>query len=251
MTNDSNMNAESTAELRESVQSAYSGKGTDYDTIRSDDAGNRLTAYDLSIVKAMLPFASTDDAMNLEVGCGTGRFTIPLLEMGFRTTATDINESLLSSLREKVASSKVFQENCIVRVENGFELSLGDGDVDGLLCVHVIGRFESDADQLALLKEFSRVLKPGGKLLFNFSNKSSMLYGKRYRNHLIAYDTIMGQLPSLGFSVVSTRGKWIVNGTLLRKVPSFLRPVVLGVDSLMQTILSSRSWDVFVLAQKD
>ena len=235
---------------KETVQRAYSGRGKDYDTIRSDDAGIRLSDYDLSIVNRMNPFLSGENATNLEVGCGTGRFTVPMLKMGYQVTATDINESLIASLREKVAEAEDLQSKCTIQIENGFELSFEDNSIDGLFSIHVIGRFESDSDQLELLKEFSRVLKPGGKLLFNFSNKTSLLYGKMSHKHLISFKRVSDELSALGFEVIDQRGKWVINGTLLRKIPSFLRSPILLVDKLMQTFWISRSWDIFILAKK-
>ena len=41
----------------------------------------------------------------LELGCGTGRITIPLIEAGFNVTGLDISESMLSLA--KIKSNKV------------------------------------------------------------------------------------------------------------------------------------------------
>ena len=238
------------SDLRVSVQKSYSGSGDDYDFVRGDEAGRLLSEYDIGIVKGMVPFISGEEANNLEVGCGTGRFTIPLLKQEYRISATDINESLLKTLREKLTTVKPLEQNCIVKVEDGFSLSYATDQIDGLLSVHVIGRFETASDQFALLTEFSRVLRPGGKILFNFSNKNSLLYGKLYKKHLIRYDEVIGGLSKLGFNVIELRGKWLVNGKLLRAVPSFLRKPIISIDRRMQKFWTSRSWDIFVYAEK-
>ena len=238
------------SDLRESVQKAYSGSGDEYDFVRGDEAGTLLSEYDISIVKSMVPFVSGEEANNLEVGCGTGRFTIPLLKLGCGISATDINESLLKALREKLSADKSLERNCIVKVEDGFSLSYANHQIDGLLSIHVIGRFKTASDQLALLKEFSRVLRPGGRILFNFSNKSSFLYGKLYKKHLIHYDEVISGLSKLGFNIIELRGMWLVNGRLLRAVPSFLRGPIIGLDKMMQKFWTSKSWDVFVFAEK-
>lgn len=235
---------------RKSVKKAYSGSGDNYDQVRGDEGGKLLGDYDISIVTEMVPFITDVNALNIEVGSGTGRFTIPLIKKGFYLTATDINDTLLQSLRNKLATMKQYEGKCIVQVEDGFSLSYGDDEIDGLLCIHVIPRFETNSDQLVLLKEFYRVIVHGGRLLFNFSNKSSLLYGKMYRGHLIAYKDIINELDSLGFEVISKRGKWLANGTLLRSVPFWLKKIILTADRLMQKFWVSRAWDVFILARK-
>ena len=241
---------DSVADLRESVQTAYSGKGSDYDFVRSDESGKLLGEYDIGIVQRMIPFDVAPKANNLEVGSGTGRFTVPFLRLGYNVTATDINDSLLQSLREKLAVDKQLENRCDVRVENGFSLSFADDSVDGLMCVHVVPRFETSDDQVALLTEFERVLKPGGRLLFNFSNKKSLLYGGLYREHLIAFDDILSALSKLELDIIDIEGKWLLNGSLLRKLPAFLRKPIFILDRMLLRFWNSRAWDVFLLVEK-
>lgn len=237
-------------ELRESVQVAYSGTGADYDLVRSDESGSLLGEYDIDIAQSMVPFDTALDANNLEVGSGTGRFTIPFLNQGYSFTASDINDSLLQSLREKLLTEEELERRCTVKVENGFALTFKEDSVDGILSIHVVPRFETRADQAALLSEFDRVIKPGGKILFNFSNRNSLLYGKRYRGHLISYSDVFGKLQELGLNVIDVRGKWLVNGSLLRKLPSFLRRPAIFIDRMLLKFWCSRAWDVFILVEK-
>ena len=63
-----------------------------------------------------------------------------------------------------------------VRREDVFHLSFADGGFDYVYGIHMIPRLGTLADQREALAEIVRVLKPGGRLLFNFSNRSSM-YG--------------------------------------------------------------------------
>lgn len=235
---------------REAVKDAYSLSGDDYDQVRGDEAGGLLSDYDINLVKEMNPFLLGELVTNLEVGSGTGRFTIPLLNLGFRITATDVNDSLLSALRRKLSSEKMIEQRCRVEVENGFSLCHEEASIDGLLCIHVIGRFTTKKDQIALLEECCRVVRPGGRILFNFSNEKSLLYGKLNKKHLIGYHEILNKLEALNFMPISIRGKWVVNGTLLRMVPSWLMKPIFKVDGLMLRTWSSHAWDVFVLAEK-
>ncbi len=94
----------------------------------------------------------------LEVGCGTGTFTEPLLSGASRITATDISEAMVASAKERFAPFP-FVEICR---EDCYDLSFSQGSFDSLLManlLHVIP-FPEKA-----LQEAKRVLKTGGKLL--------------------------------------------------------------------------------------
>jgi ubiquinone/menaquinone biosynthesis C-methylase UbiE len=67
-------------ESREAIQRQYSHGGAEYDRVRLEQPRGRwLTDYDVDLFERMLPAAS-QGAKALEVGAGTGRFTIPTLE---------------------------------------------------------------------------------------------------------------------------------------------------------------------------
>ena len=117
----------------------------------------------------------------LEIGAGTGRFTLPALERGFSFTTTDINQSMLDALKLKV-EEQGWGEKCIIQTADIFNLEFEESQFDYIFTLHVIPRFESLSDQESAIKEISRVLKPGGRLLFNYSNKSS-LWGLLRRKH--------------------------------------------------------------------
>ena len=101
------------------IQEMYAGRGEDYDAVRLEQPrGLLLSEFDIALVGRMASHISRDGSV-LEVGAGTGRFTLPMLDTGFRIIATDINESLLNSLRDRTAEMSL-HDRCEARIEDIF-----------------------------------------------------------------------------------------------------------------------------------
>jgi ubiquinone/menaquinone biosynthesis C-methylase UbiE len=95
------------------------------------------------------------EALILDAGTGTGRISIPLLERGARLIGCDLSLKMLGRLQEKLSSAPLAQADITY-------LPFPTHYFDALLTVHVmhlVGPWR------AALREFSRVLKPGGKYL--------------------------------------------------------------------------------------
>lgn len=80
------------------------------------DMGLNMPFDDLAGYKRLLPPAP---ARVLEVGCGTGRLTIPLAQAGYAMTGLDRSVAMLDQFAEKLASSES-------RLQNGIQLSHQD-----------------------------------------------------------------------------------------------------------------------------
>ena len=95
------------------------------------------------------------DARVLEVGCGTGRISIPLLEHGVNLVGCDLSRPMLNRFQGTLASAR------IVRAD-GSSLPFSRGHFDVVLTVHVMHLIPSWRE---VLREFRRVLVPGGAYL--------------------------------------------------------------------------------------
>lgn len=233
---------------RDRIREFYSRSGQAYDEIRfRTPRGLFLTEYDVGLFHRMLP-DWREDTKVLEVGAGTGRFTIEALRRGYRLTATDINETMLESLSHKLADLGV-ADRCQLRKEDAFGLSFPDASFDLVVSLHMIPRFLTFADQRAALLELGRVVRPGGRLLFNFRNARSP-YRIAYRGPAVTPAQIDGVLAEAGLQCVGRRTKHVLNGTLLDHTPSMLWPLFAMVDRGFERLLPALAWDVFVLAEK-
>ena len=183
------------------------------------------------------------------VGAGTGRFTLVALEAGLTLTATDVNESLLEELKQKVVS-RGFEGRCRIRTEDVFHLSFEDASVDFVFGIHIVPRFLTLDDQRAALQEIARILKPGGRVLFNFRNRSSLLYGRIDAKHAARDAEIEEILRSSGLRILDKRGKWLLNGRLIELVGVRIARLIARADRALWKFDPAHAWDVFVLAQK-
>jgi ubiquinone/menaquinone biosynthesis C-methylase UbiE len=184
----------------------------------------------------------------MEVGAGTGRFTIPAIEAGHVIVATDVNNSMIARLREKVRAAG-FEGRCRIALEDIFRLSFPDEAFDLVFSLHVVPRFLELEDQRAAIREMARTLRPGGQLLFNYRNRRS-LYGLFEGGHAATPAQIRQILRETGLRIVKQRGKWLLTRRLLDLLPLRAGRLVSAVDRRLAGFWPSGAWDVFVLAKK-
>lgn len=233
---------------REKVAEGYSMKASEYDDVRlRDPRGLLLSQHDINLVNGMVN--PPRDVRLVELGAGTGRFTLPILERGYTVLATDVNESLMDGLREKVAQSGA-ADRCEVRPESIFALSFDDDSVDYAYSFHVIPRFLTLEDQVAAINEVGRVLRPGGYFCFNFRNSRSP-YNLIHRGHTTSPTDIEKTLHEAGMKIVDIRGKHFSNRRMYNALPLFVSRFLSTLDRGLQHVLPRYAWDVFVLAQKE
>ena len=112
------------------------------------DRGGRRKA-----VRRLLPFRPR---RVLDAGCGTGDFSILLRDtLKAEVTGCDLSEGMMQIAREKAPDLRFEQQDCL-------HLTYGDASFDVVACAYGVRNFESLEDGL---REFHRVLEPGGHLL--------------------------------------------------------------------------------------
>jgi ubiquinone/menaquinone biosynthesis C-methylase UbiE len=91
----------------------------------------------------------------LEVGAGTGRISIPLLERGLDLIGCDLSSQMLRRLQGKLPSARIAQSDAVY-------LPFPAASFDNVLTAHVLHLIPSWRE---VLREFRRVLRPGGAYL--------------------------------------------------------------------------------------
>jgi len=82
------------------VQQAYNSWATQYDT--NENKTRDLEARSLREILAPLSFTHC-----LEIGCGTGKNTVWLMEKAATVTAVDLSEEMLAKAKEKITAAHV------------------------------------------------------------------------------------------------------------------------------------------------
>jgi SAM-dependent methyltransferase len=99
----------------------------------------------------------------LDVACGAGGPALRLTRLtGCRVTGIDIHEQGIAQARDRAALDGLGDWATFEVVDASGSLPFGDATFDVVTCIDAINHFP---DRLAVLREWRRVLKPGGRLL--------------------------------------------------------------------------------------
>jgi 2-polyprenyl-3-methyl-5-hydroxy-6-metoxy-1,4-benzoquinol methylase len=104
---------------------------------------------------------------HLDFGCGPGTL-IHLLPARISAVGVDIAASQVSYAEQNYAGP----EKQFIQIESS-ELPFADATFDSITCIEVVEHLELKLTR-EILKEFSRVLRPGGKLILTTPNYGSL-----------------------------------------------------------------------------
>lgn len=102
----------------------------------------------------------------LDFGCGDGRLSIPLAQMGYEVAAMDTNEESLRRLWDRYKELLPLNRNLAPLLSDGLTLTKEwyKPFFDAIVCRAVLIH-HSHKDVELLIRQFTAVLKPGGVLI--------------------------------------------------------------------------------------
>lgn len=104
----------------------------------------------------------------LDVGCGGGFLSNELALNGYEVTGVDLSASSL-----KVAQAHDKTRSVNYEIADAFKLPYPDGSFDALTAMDFLEHIENPEE---VIKEFSRVLKPGGLFFFHTFNRNPIAW---------------------------------------------------------------------------
>jgi ubiquinone/menaquinone biosynthesis C-methylase UbiE len=140
-----------------------------YDQFYESEKGRAVDRIEKSVVRQLLRFIPFRGDM-LELGCGTGHWTTFFCEEGFRVTAVDTSEAMLSEAKKKDIGCATFLH------ADAANLPFAD---ESFSVVASITMLEFVEDIHKIFNETDRVLKEDGYLLFGWLNALSELGKKK------------------------------------------------------------------------
>ena len=138
------------------MNTKYDQIGNNYNVTREADP--YLTK---KLIELLIPNA---DGVYLDIGCGTGNYTIQLYQAGIRMIGMDPSEKMLQHAKKKNAS--IDWRKGIVE-----DIGLPDNSIDGIIATLTIHHW---TDLKKGFSELSRVLKKNGKLVIFTSSPEQM-----------------------------------------------------------------------------
>ncbi|MGQ9818675.1 MAG: class I SAM-dependent methyltransferase [Candidatus Kapaibacteriales bacterium] len=119
----------------------------------------------------------------LDVGCGTGNYSIKIARLGANVIGIDCSEPMLKIARKKAESLNLNIEFILADAMN---LPFEENFFDACLSVTAVEFF---ADQTRGLEEMFRVVRPNGKIVVGFLNRDSA-WGELYTSEEFRKNTV-------------------------------------------------------------
>ena len=180
-------------------------------------AESPLAAADVSFCETTFPTPGT----LIDLGCGTGRLAIHFARRGYTCTGVDLSEVMLQQARANAEQAGI---KVTWLTANLLDLSaIPAGSFDYAACLFsTLGMIRGDEQRQTALRQFARLLKPGGRLVVHVHNRWFRILGwRRFRSadltmpqayggapltlHHFTRGEITRMLTAAGFTVTDTR----------------------------------------------
>lgn len=228
------------------VSTAYGQEAAkQYDTRRfTTEQGLLFARFELDELERVIARVP-QGADLLEVGCGTGRFSLYLGNCGYRVRAVDPSSDMIAIASEKC----VGLDNVTFAQEEAASLSSADSTFDLVFSIRVTNQTESEAYALRMIKEMIRVTKPEGLVLVEFVN-SQRPFHKKSKNVRLSFSQITEVASEANCRVESRRGILVFSQTILNRIPKVLVPVWALVERISSRILWKWASRGYILLRK-
>ena len=200
-----------------------------YDATRfSSDAGILLDSIERNIVAELAPRTSKEYPI-ADIGAGTGRFAMGMMRLGFRVLASDASLAMLLTTRRRLQR------------ETPNRLDLARGDIYNLpmksdsfpyvVCIHVLNQLGHIEDQVEAIRELIRVCAPGGRVVFDVYNRTSLaMLAPSPKAGLVSLPILERRLAEMeDVSIDQVVGRFLIPFTAFRLTPA---PFHGGLDNL-------------------
>ena len=190
------------------------------------------------------------NSIALDAGTGTGRFAVMLSSLGMRLLGTDISLPMLLHAREK---SQRAESNRVSLVRgNVFHLPIRTGAADLIVSLRVLSQLGTTRAQMAAVRELCRVCAPGGRILFDVINQTSLAIlsgsGTQSLVHLQHVEQAISEIQ--GVRVRLVLGRLALSQTAFGICPLKFFPTLLRIDRLLSERLPKFCTRVYYILAK-
>ena len=134
-----------------------------------------LFELDQGLVLETLAQVGKPNELVADLGCGTGRALVPVVEAGYRGLAIDLSWPMLQLVQQKAQQQKL---NIQCLRTNLVEMNgLAENSVDHCICLFsTLGMISGKDNRQATLQHIARIMKPGGRFILHVHNYWYNLY---------------------------------------------------------------------------
>lgn len=126
----------------------------------------------------------THDARIIEIGAGTGRYSLALAEMGYDVTAVELVPHNIEIMKKKVKA----HHNIKIFEGNARDMSAFESDTyDIVLLLGPMYHLFTDEDKHKALSEAIRIAKTNGVIYASYCNNDTSIYKFFYKNIVLKY----------------------------------------------------------------
>lgn len=108
----------------------------------------------------------------LDLACGQGRHSVELARKGYQITGLDLNKNLLNLAKKSAKKKRVG----LRLIQSDMRKIPSENEFDAVISMFTyFGYFKKERENLKVLREVFKVLKPGGLFLLDLMNKKWVL----------------------------------------------------------------------------
>lgn len=212
---------------------------TRYDSWRFGSPGGRYASTrEIEGVLSLLNSVDTQASL-LDLPVGTGRLSAALMQAGFENVeGADDSPAMLE------ASAKACGARLRLTRQNAFGTTFSDAQFDVVVSLRFVFHF---VDFKPLLREYRRILKPGGVLVFDTLRWSPRTHVASLQRRLggavhASSDSSVGQdLQTCGFETLRSERLLLLPSLAYRAVPRVLLPAIDRLERMVPSGLRSKS----------
>ncbi len=207
----------------------------EYDTERFSSLGGKMfDQYEKNVVISNIP--KNKDIKILDAGAGSGRFTIEMAKRGYRVNSCDFSPAMLKIIETKLNNFGL-KNNVSLSRHDVTNLTFSDNEFDYISCMRVLVNLDTIENEEKAIKEFVRVSKPGGTIVFDIVNSMSLSYLGPKKESMITSKKTKGIISSIpGIKIKKVFGSRILTQTAFEKTPDLMMGITNSVDRLLSYI---------------
>lgn len=181
----------------------------------------------------------------LEIGTGTGRFSLMFSSNGHKVVGLDYSKNMISIAFKKTKNLNL-NKNLQFVVGDALNPPFKEGSFDSIISIHVLMHIQNWED---MISNMTKLLTPKGLVLiqipnlFSFSyfgkvlRKFARLFGLRVQwaetePQLFTKKKIVNVFRKCGLEITHTEMSFFIPPTIYRTVPNFMLPFVYKIDKM-------------------